>query len=226
MEIAPRIELSQAWWAGSELVRRHPELTLRGDDHMTYLSLIRRNNGEVLAMINPSTFHVRGLGGRVRPQSFSGSDGPLAAHDTREYIEKIEGALGLSSPKRAPSSTAHALVFRLISTALAMQANASRVWDCRNEVVSEDNEPFHRGWIERFPNALDDVRVAKLEGWEGGLAQRHFWAITRAGLPVALLSTDAVLYREDSKFDLMFEYERAGRKLLPVLAETLGDLVA
>lgn len=178
-----------------------------------------------MATINPSTVHISGAGSEGEYRSFTGPEGVPAAHNTREFIQKLEKSLGLPSPDQAPPTSSHALVFRLVSALLATQVNDRRTWDCRNEVASEDFGPFNHGWINKF-GAREDASSIHLEGWEAGLAERHFWGVTRGDEPVALLSVEGILYRPEARFDLNVEYRRAGSRLLPVLVATLGDVLS
>lgn len=223
MDVAERIQLSQTWWSAAEVVRRHPELTLRGDDHMTYLTLTRRSGGDSLAAFNPSTIHVWSHDKPERAVQLRERTGVVAASDPRTFVKQLERALGLDSPTQAPRTTPHALVFRFVSALLAAQVNDRHRWDCRNEVASEEGDLVYRGWIASLPEAKRALAEVRLEGWEWGIADRHFWGLTRDEKVVALLSTEGVLYRQDRQVDLVAAYASTGRRLLPLLASSLGD---
>lgn len=221
-EPAQRLLLAQSWWVASEILRRHPELALRGDDHLSYLTILdpRANTGRVV--VNPGTVHV--FNGDTHETIGDGSLAMTTAMP-REFIRHIETAAQLGSPTSAPPSTAQTLTFRVICAALTAQVNDNRLWDCRNEVADADHELYFRGWLDQFPEARHSIASVRLECWELGVPERHYWALTRDERPVALLSVEGILYRQDRSFDLVTEYERLGRKLLPVLVETLGDLL-
>lgn len=225
MAVEMRFELAQAWWVASEIVRRHPEFTVRGDDHLTYLSIVHRRSGDTIAMVNPGTVHVLAstTGEAARP--FSGPGGAISATSARSFIERVEGAMGLPSPQRAAESQAHTLAFRLISSDLMAQVNDNHDWDCRSEVATEDFALFHRDWISTFPGAAEAVDRVTLEEWDVGIRERHFWGLTRAEQPIALVSVEGILYRPHGHFDLVTEYQNAGRRLTPVLARTLRGLL-
>ena len=231
-ELAQRFLTAQSWWIAAELVRRHPELTLRGDDHLSYLTIVDRTTAETRAVVNPTAVHVFRDGAST---SMPGAPRAMASQRPRDFIRQVEDAARLSSPQHAPSSTPHTLAFRFVSTVLTAQVTDNHVWDCRNEVADSEGDPVFRGWLTKFRQAQQALNVeqlgslkrdsAQLESWQLGVAERTFWALLRDDVAVALVSTHGQVYLPDRQLDLMAEYSRHGRQMLPVVVAALGDLL-
>ena len=53
----------------------------------------------------------------------------------------------------------------------------------------------------------------------------HYWAFLRGEEPVALVSIDGRVYRQDRDYDLAAEYKTSGRRMLRVVSGLMGDLL-
>jgi len=143
------VKRALAWWIAAEMIRRHPE-ELRvieshpGGGQYDCLSLYRRGSEDALVA------HLN-LEGHITPVSWFAEPGDpgnsgvadarlnwlevLAAEDRRRYvIEALEGACGLASPHRTPSTVTTSIGPRLIARFASTAAFTSRTWHIRNAV--------------------------------------------------------------------------------------------
>lgn len=153
----------------------------------------------------------------------------LLSADPRDVLERIERAAGLPSVKKAAPSTQRVLAYRFVSQVLTITAGDRHAWDVRNEFDDNSGDWFDqveslRGYLQRFPLAQADARVSAQVGlW--GEPESHFWAILRDDTPLALVSIEGRLYVGNKKYDLMQEYKRAERKILPIVVNALGHVL-
>ena len=154
----------------------------------------------------------------------------LSASNPHDVVKRIEVVAQLSTVTKAPTSTPRALAYRFIATLLTTTLNDRHVWDARNEFIDSSGDdwwpgdPEVHGYTVGFPKVHEDFASTP----EIGLWQEpnsHFWAIMRDQIPVAIVSIEGRVYRQDSRFDLANEYAANGRRMLPLVVSIIGDLL-
>jgi hypothetical protein len=215
--------LAQAWWIASEFARRHPDWAIRFGDHLTYLTLVNPKDEKSRIACNPTAVHMFGPDSR-----HTSVDHLLSTADPYEVVKVLGDFVGDPSHLRTPASTPRTLAYRLLATALTATVNDRARWAIQNEVLGDDgygDGPIHGGFVAQFPEAQQVARTLQSESWDLGEPLRHFWAILREGDPVAIVSTEGYVYRQDRRFDLTAEYQANGRRMLPLVVAALGDLL-
>jgi len=153
-------------------------------------------------------------------------DDALAADDRHDVVKQIEIAAGIPAPTKTPPSSARTLAFRFIAAVLAAAINDREPWDCRSEAADSDWGVHRRGYLPLFPLAQATYASLRLEGWEfNQMREFHYWAFLRGEEPVALVSIDGRVYRQDRDYDLAAEYKTSGRRMLRVVSGLMGDLL-
>lgn len=224
MEPAIRRVVSESWWIASELVARHPEYLVwemhPGGGMYDCLALMKPGGESPDVQLNRvGSLHV--LSSRDFHLSWSEVFRDPSPHAT---VKAIESAARIKLDGPRSSSTPRTLVYRFISTLLKMQIQDRHTWDARNEFFdsSHSNVENFRGYLDRFPAAAEAARSAPRLGLPGE-PQCHSWAILRDEEPVAIISTEGVLYRDSETFDLMVEYRASERSIMRVVAKCVGD---
>lgn len=150
----------------------------------------------------------------------------LAADDRHEVVKQIELAAHLPAPATALPSSRRTLAFRFIATALAAAINDREAWDCRSEAEDSGWGVQRRGYLTKFPLAQATYASLRVEGWEfDQMRELHYWALLRGDQPVALICIDGHVYRADRDWDLAKLYASVNRRMLPVVAAVLGDIL-
>lgn len=222
-EPAERFVIAQTWWIAAEFARRHPDWAIRYGDHMSYLTLVNPRNEDPDFVCNPTTVHMFGAGAEHRSVTDL-----LSTKDPHEVVKWLESFLDESKKSRAAPSTPRTLAYRLIAAVLAATVNDRSRWSIANEVLGDDewnSGPIMGGFISGYPAAERALKTTKSEKWDDGQPGRHFWAILRDEKPVAIVSTEGILYRQGRWFDLADEYSTHGRRISPLLVAALGDLL-
>lgn len=238
-EPAQRFVLAQSWWIAAELTRRHPELLVHE---------MHPGGGQydVLAVFAPP-YDAAGArvmlnrAGTMQVHAHDGHNGvpdialigtwadALSARSPHAVIKQIEDVAQLNALTKAPSSTPRALAYRFIATLLTTAVNDRHHWDARNEFIDSSRDwwpgdPEINGFMDAFPEVQHDFASTPEIGiWHE--PESHFWAILRDQIPVAVVSIEGRLYRQDRHFDLVDEYANHGRRMLSVVAGALGDLL-
>jgi hypothetical protein len=237
---AQRFILAQSWWVGAELVRRHPELILHeshpGGGQYDVLAAFTLPYGKALThvMLNRAgTMQVHlldGHNGAPEVTRIGTWAEALSAQSPHEMVKRIEHAAQLATTTKASKSAPRALAYRFIATLLTMTVNDRHVWDARNDFIDTSGDewwpgdPEVHGFTDGFPGAREDFPSTP----EIGLWQEpnsHFWALLRDEIPVALVSIEGRVYRKGVRLDLAHEYAANGRRMLPLVASILGDLL-
>jgi len=227
VEVAPepaeRFMLAQTWWIASEFARMHSDWAIRYGDHLTYLTLVNPRDHDSRIACNPTAVHMFG------PDSRQASVGHLlSTADPYEVVKALGDFVGDPSHLRTPASTPRTLAYRLLATVLTVTVNDRARWAIQNEVVGDDGYgegSAQRGFVAQFSEAQQAARTLQSESWDLGEPLRHFWAILREDDPVAIVSTEGYVYRQDRQFDLPAEYQASGRRILPLVVAVLGDLL-
>lgn len=232
-EPGQRQVIARSWWLAAELTRRHPEL-------LVYEMHPGGGMYDVLALLGPPymenpTRIMLNRAGSIQVhvgnqmQAISTWREQLLSADPRDVLERIERAAGLPSVKKAAPSTQRVLAYRFVSQVLTITAGDRHAWDVRNEFDDNSGDWFDqveslRGYLQRFPLAQADARMSPQVGlWSE--PESHFWAILRDDIPVALVSIEGGLYVGSNQYDLMREYKRADRKVLPIVVHALGHVL-
>ncbi|MET4639586.1 hypothetical protein [Mycetocola sp. 2940] len=223
MAPAERHIIAESWWIISELAARHPEYLAwemhPGGGMYDCLALLKPGESPVVQLNRAGSLHVSTKSDfRLSWESVFANPSP---HGPVKAIEEAAG-LPLNGPR--PASTHRTLAYRLIAKLLSMQLHDRHYWDARNEFLDSsdwDAEEL-RGYLDYFPMAAVAARSASRLGLHSE-PQSHFWAILRDDTPIAVVSIEGVLYRKGRAFDLMDEYQAAGKSITGVVAKCFGD---
>ncbi|SDD23886.1 hypothetical protein SAMN05216410_3016 [Sanguibacter gelidistatuariae] len=234
-EPAGRFVNAQSWWIASEIARRHPQLIIHemhpGGGMYDVLGIMKPGGRESLAWLN-RTGRICVATGDDRSPSDDDSfqltwTDVMAMASPHTAVKAIEVAAGLVLTGKAPASTPRTLAYRVIANVINSCSNDRHHWDVRNEFIdsSSDDDGVLNGYLDAFPEARSDsARTPRLGLWHE--PESHFWAVLRDDEPVALISIEAALYLPGKKpIDMMAEYKRHGRRIIPCMASLLGDLL-
>lgn len=238
-EPAQRFVLAQSWWIAAELVRRHPELLVHemhpGGGQYDVLAVFAPPHDAAGARV------MLNRAGGMQVHTHDGHNGvpdisligtwadAFSARSPHAVIKQIEDVAQLNALTKAPSSTPRALAYRFIATLLTMAVNDRHHWDARNEFIDSSGDwwpgdPEINGFTDAFPEAQRDFAFTPEIGvWHE--PESHFWAVLRDQIPVAVVSIEGRVYRQDRHFDLVDEYANHGRRMLSVVTSALGDLL-
>lgn len=227
---ASRFIMAQSSWIASQLVRRHPELTIiqtrpefTAQDNLALLdSIAAPSSREAVLEIDRNG----SLGRSSEPESpLMTWREVLEAVDPFELLTRLEVTAGLTSPAETPLSARKAVAYRLIARLLSTTLNDRRPLQVRSGYL----QTFQMGsgcWPELrdFPGvatALEDVRPDDVDGQPG----YRFWMLEHDHRLVAVLDTDACLDLADgSSTDVYKRYRRIG-SLTRTLGDTLGQFL-
>jgi hypothetical protein len=238
-EPAQRFLIAQSWWVASELVRRHPELVVHemhpGGGQYDVLAVFAppHDKARTILMLNRAgTMQVHqndGLNGVPDMMMIGTWSDALSARSPHAVIKQIEDVAHLDVVVKAPSSTPRALAYRFIATLLTMTVNDRHSWDARNEFIDSSGDWWPgdaelHGFVEGFPEARRDFSsTPELGLWHE--PESHFWAVLRDQVPVAIVSIEGRVYRAEHHYDLVDEYAANERRMLPLVASILSDLL-
>lgn len=222
---AQRFVIEQSWWLCSELVRRHP-------DHVAYemhpggglydILLVRpardlRDRDATILINRANTVRVsfHRTDNSIDQIDVCHSTAALAQQSAHKLVKMLESAARLEVTAKAPSSTPRSLASRMASTTLTASLNERGTWDWRQVVCDTSGEvPTVRDYLEAFPSAKAEVGNVKLEPWDWGVPEAHYWALRRDGEPAAVVSTEGVLHlRDGSRVELTRAYASRDRNI-------------
>jgi hypothetical protein len=235
-EPALRFVLAQSWWIAAELARRHPELVVHemhpggGQYDVLAVSTLPFAVANERVMLNRAgSLQVHGGESNPHMTHIGSWADVMGAENPHAVVKRIETVAQLRTIAKAPPSTPRVLAYRFIATLLSATLNDRFQWDARNEFLDSSgvvglNDSAGNGFLSAFPEALRDARaVSKV-----GLPQEpesHFWAVLRDHVPVAIVSIEGRIYLHDRHFNLADQYAATGRRMLPVVATVLSELL-
>lgn len=240
VDLNERLVFLQSWWLTSELIRRHPHLSLI-ETHPaggTYdcLTVIDQRvppaeswpDGEVLVYLNRvGTIRVRDHYG------FMTFETERAFGDRHGALKRIEEAAGLAAPHPTPASTPFSLALRVIYRFLALNLNEKEQWDVRNLRIDDagwwPGMPTSLTDLSKFPSALEALRIERRDDLLGD-RRYHFWVLIGAlpggqVEPQAVLDTDGYVHLPNGRANLVDVYEKSKRRITPTLMGSLGSLL-
>jgi len=234
---ASRFVLVESWWIASELARRHPRLVVHemhpGGGMYDVLALLDPAAGDfheqTRVMINRTgsiQIHHSTSSGLADMVVASWEDA-LTTDDPHRLVKAVEASAGLGPS--SPATTERSIAYRFIATALAMTTHDRHRWDARNEFIDSSGDwwpgdPETHGFLSRYSAARADAgRAPGLGLW--GEPASHFWGVLRDDVPVALLSIEGRVYRDETAMELLPIYRSVGRSMTRLVTETMGDLL-
>ena len=227
-----------SWRLAAELGRRHPgRLWIAHTipiDGVGYDCLTLWRPGD-RGQIGPPIFQLN-RGGTI--QIHHRHDGQAVDHPPRwtwadyltadpyRFVRTLESAAGLPTPDTVPATTATTLTWRLVATLLAHAVRSVH----RIEAVSGFADGA--GWghpndelFASFPGArraLDHPDATD----PLGTPHRRYWFVCVDGEPRVALSTHGTAWLLGNvEIDLMAEYEAADRRLGPIAAHLVQDVI-
>ncbi|TFD02075.1 hypothetical protein E3T25_10395 [Cryobacterium sandaracinum] len=156
----------------------------------------------------------------------------LAALNPHTIVKRIEVASGLGIPKTTPATSARALTYRVIASALATATNDRYEWYAVPAPMLHDEDPENPGceFFRDFPStvrARAEYVAMTLDEFEAGgrsvYFYQPFWALLRDLEPIAIFDSAGVVHTTSGATALMPLYERLDRKLALVTARVLAD---
>ena len=231
---ADRFLTAQMWWIASELVRRHPHLRISGvevDEADRLLIVHDEQDGMSVQwdLVGGCKFLVNGDVNKISWIQM------LAAPSPHAVVKQIEVATGLVIPKARPATSARALTYRVIASALATATNDRYEWYAVPAPMLHEEDPENPGceFFRDFPSTIRaraDYVTMTLEEFEAGGRSVYFfqpfWALLRDLEPIAIFDSAGVVHTVSGATSLMPLYEQVDRKLARVTAHVLGDYFA
>ncbi|TFC26511.1 hypothetical protein E3O53_01220 [Cryobacterium sp. TMT2-18-3] len=228
---ADRFLTAQMWWIASELVRRHPHLRISGvevDEADRLLIVHDEQDGMSVQwdLEGGCKFLVNGVVQKISWIQM------LAALNPHTIVKRIEVATGLGIPKTTPATSARALTYRVIASALATATNDRYEWYAVPAPMLHDEDPENPGceFFRDFPStvrARAEYVAMTLDEFEAGGRSVYFfqpfWALLRDLEPIAIFDSAGVVHTTSGATALMPLYERLDRKLALVTAHVLAD---
>jgi hypothetical protein len=231
-----RFVLAQSWWVASELVRRHPQLTVfemhPGGGQYDVLCVSDPSEGEFMerthVMLNRNgTLQVH-FPSRTRTENVWISSWAHVAqsNDPHQYVKAIEHVAGLGHPPKAPASTERSLAYRVMSAASQMLVNDRHRWDWRSELLDSSDYCGPRNYLDGFNNAECALREARQGPDNGSAPEAHFWALRQDDARTVLVVSDlGFAYAPDHTWDLMENYRQTSRDIREVVTRILHNRV-
>lgn len=215
-----------SWVLATEFVRRHPAyriveahpgggsydcLMLNGPDGSTQWDI---NRG--------GSIHVHAVAGGM--VSREGWLTWTLAEGTATVLAWVEQQLRLPAPAKLPASTPAVLAYRTACAFLRANALGAKAADCR--MGFEDTSGLGGGrrqaWLSAFPTAAEHLRSLP-HPWDPAF---RLWFLLRDGKPVAAVSDDGQWFPQaGGSSDLMAAYDKAGRRVMPMLASLAPGLL-
>ena len=228
---ADRFLTAQMWWIASELVRRHPHLRISGvevDEADRLLIVHDEQDGMSVQwdLEGGCKFLVDGVVNKISWIQM------LAALSPHAIVKRIEVATGLGIPKSRPATSARALTYRVIASALATATNDRYEWYAVPAPMLHDEDPEDPGceYFRDFPStvrARAEYVAMTLEEFESGGRSVYFfqpfWALLCDLEPIAIFDSAGVVHTASGATPLMPLYDELDRKLALVTARVLGD---
>jgi hypothetical protein len=239
-DILPR-DLTEvlSWRLAAELARRHPhELWIAHTvpiTGVTYDCLTLWRPGD-RGEIGPPIFQLNRGGSIHVKHRFDGTsfeDGwPMWSWDEYlhadpyRFVRELEDAAGLPPVGQVPTTTPRTLVWRLIA---ALVSSASRSVHRIEAVPGYADVAGYEGPNDGAFLPFQGARAALATSEPDdplGTAHRRFWFVEVDGEPRVALSTSGTAWLlGDVELDLMEEYDQADRRLGPVIALLIGDVI-
>ncbi len=217
-----RFQLAQSWWIATELVRRHPELTIlethAGGGQYDSLSLIR--NGQTLVSINRGG-HIHALQHPMEPVPIEAA---FADGDAHRLIRALESATELAAPSKTPPTTPKTLAYRALTQQATGTVNEAQPLDIRSEYLDSSAGSGPHGRLDQFPVAAERSRERRPDDPVGGPRQRY-WLVLRDETPVAAVDVDGYAYITSQVLHLPTLYAENGRSLTSTVVKALGSLL-
>ena len=223
-DINERLRIVQSWWLGSELVRRHPDLTLiethPGGAQYDCLTLVRAGR-EVEPLVHMN---------RIGKIHIVASDLSMTWAEERDFgdrhgaVRRIESAAGLSAPQATPPSAPTVLSLRAIYRILASMLNEREPWDARSAYYDSSGEGSGSVDLSAFPSAANSIKVPRPNDPFGQPGYR-FWCLGPGHASVAILDSDGGVHLRDKETSLSDAYVRSGRSLTAAISMTLGAVL-
>lgn len=222
----------QSWRIAAALVRRHPEL-IAYEMHPgggLYDVLCVATPDQLSPSPGPSAPRVmlNRVGG-IHVEGRHSAQPPVwpRIEDTegiRKTVEALETATGWVPPSKTPAATGRSLTYRFIAAALELFLLDRGPWDARCEFYdSSGDDPVRAGNLLSFPTAVEELRSVPSIGIHGE-PESHFWALTRGGEAVIVVSIEGRVHRRSgTPMDLMPLYAKHGRRIRRVAARVLDD---
>ncbi|NYG07779.1 hypothetical protein BJ986_002266 [Phycicoccus badiiscoriae] len=224
-DINERLTNVQSWWIGSELVRRHPELTLiethPGGGQYDCLTLVRSQPDPVENLVWLNRAGSIRVGDHMQ---FLTWEAERDYGDRHGAVRRIEAAAGLDSVKATPPSTAAAVALRAICRVLTSMLNEPEPWDARSAFYDSSGGDSGFRDLSAFPSAaraMEEHRPNDLDGHPG----YRFWLLRRGDSTVAVVDTDAVVHLPDRHASLSDAYLKSKRSMTLAISATLGDVL-
>lgn len=209
---ASRFVIAQSWWIASEIVRRHPSLTIRethpGDGLYDCLTIVDSALRRVLDLNRHGRLHAPN-NEDFEPLPWSATMTAAGGHDVVKTLEK---AAGLAPPIQAAASGPKVLTYRLIARVLGSLVDDRHTWDARSgEFATARGGPA----LELFCY-LETRRKSRDE----------FWILSKDGEPVSALGLDGVVESQSSMpVELLPAYRAAGSSMTALVGQVLGDVL-
>lgn len=231
LEVPSRLVIEKSWWIVSELIRRHPALSL-AESHANgiYDLLILRSSSSALGKHgDPATVKVMINRVGTIQLHFENPPSPsqvlaswpevVAARDPHEIVKRIESAARLDGSHSAPPTSPRTLAFRVLSAILTRKLNDRGNWDVR--VVDESGGwVWTEGTVEPNLNQFEDVPTTS--EFDRLKREGHVWFLLRDDGVLAALSEDGFAYfLRDRAIDLMALY--AARRRLDDVVDVVLD---
>ena len=231
LEVPSRLVIEKSWWLVSELVRRHPALSLSESHANGIYDLLVLRSSSTAPSKNGDSATVKIMVNRVgtiqlhieyipsSSQVLASWPDVVAARDPHEVVKRIESAARLDGSRPAPPTSPRTLVFRVLSAILTRKLNDRGNWDAR--VVDESGGwVWTVGTVEPNLNQLDDVPATS--EFDRLKREGHIWFLLRDDRVLAALSEEGFAYFfRGSSIDLMALY--AVRRRLDDVVDVVLD---
>lgn len=209
---ASRFVIAQSWWIASEIVRRHPSLTIRethpGDGLYDCLTIVDSAQQRILDLNRHGRLHVPG-NEDFEPLPWSATVTAASGHDVVKTLEK---AAGLSPPIKAAASGPKVLAYRLIARVLTSLVDDRHTWDARSGEFA----------TARTGTALELFGYLETRG----KSRDEFWILSKDAQPVAALGVDGVMESQSAMpVELLPAYRAADSSITALVGQVLGDVL-
>ena len=226
-----------SWQVVTELVRRHPSefevIEAHPSGGQSDCLALCGPEGNINVVFNrPGSFAVfkrfdRKSESRGIPEVWNRI---LAEQESLpKLIEEFERQSGLSSPSKLPSTNRKVLSFRVMSMFLRTTAFSLDVREWRNGFL--DTSGFGGGiqgtWFGEYPQLHERLREKLVTDFQDQSHYRLWFLIDEkwgAKSTLACVETTGwVHFKDGTSMDLMKEFKKAGRKIMPVAMKALGQ---
>lgn len=151
----------------------------------------------------------------------------LSADEPFEVIERVEGVAAWHVGRRATKP--RSLTYRVIAQVLQSQVDDRHRWDARS-IAPEEMWGYGASYPE--PDVLDGFAEGRAllatltPGRTGFHPWENLWVLSRDEQPVAVLDTDGRIVIGDRPIaSMMSIYQQSGRRIAPVIAQTLAAVL-